>query len=436
MRAIWHIALKDLRLLVRDHAGFFWLLAFPLIMALFFGFVFGGFGSGGGKGKMKVVFVDNTDGAQYAGDFRTLLDSSAALNLEVSTLDSAREKVLRGKSQAYVALKKSDSSDGPAFGFYPGGVPEIEVGIDPSRQAEAAYLQGTLIAAHFELIIGQIQNPAKSRELLQSGLASLDSADGLLPAQRTALSGLLNSFTDFLDQAQADGASGENPMAGAGPFSPPEISVSKVIARREGPRSSFEITFPQSLMWGLIGCVTAFALSIVTERTRGTLVRLRLAPLSKAHLISGKGLACFVASLAICAILMGIGITVFGVRMDDPAKLALAILACALCFVGIMMFISVLGRTEQSVSGAGWAIMLVMSMTGGGMVPLIVMPDWMITLGSVSPVKWGIVALEGAIWRGFSYTELATPVTILAGIGAVAFVSGVTILSRRGLSGA
>ena len=48
------------------------------------------------------------------------------------------------------------------------------------------------------------------------------------------------------------------------------------IARdRRGPANPFEITFPQGLIWGLIGCVMTFGLSLVTERTHGTLVRLR-----------------------------------------------------------------------------------------------------------------------------------------------------------------
>jgi len=65
-----------------------------------------------------------------------------------------------------------------------------------------------------------------------------------------------------------------------------------------------------------------------------------------------------------------------------------------------MMFISVLGKTEQGVAGAGWAILLVMSMTGGGMVPLFTMPrgctSWQLFGGKVERA-----GLEGAIWRGF-----------------------------------
>ena len=107
------------------------------------------------------------------------------------------------------------------------------------------------------------------------------------------------------------------------------------------------------------------------------------------------------------------------------------ILCVSLCFVGLMMLMSVIGKTEQAVGGAGWAIITMFCMFGGGMIPVAFMPDWMQTLSHFSPVKWGIIALEGAIWRGFSLSEMLLPCGILIGIGAVSFVVGVRILSRQ-----
>jgi ABC-2 type transport system permease protein len=65
------------------------------------------------------------------------------------------------------------------------------------------------------------------------------------------------------------------------------------------------------------------------------------------------------------------------------------------------------------------------------MIPLLFMPEWMRTLGHVSPVKWTILALEGVIWRGFTWSELALPLAILVGVGATCFTLGVWLLGRR-----
>lgn len=199
---------------------------------------------------------------------------------------------------------------------------------------------------------------------------------------------------------------------------------------RVGPRSSFEITFPQSLQWALIAAAAAFSLSIVSERTRGTFLRLRIAPISRLQILGGKALACFIFCAGACGLIMAIGIFIFGVGVASWTFLILAIAAGAICFVGIMMLISVIGKTENAVSGAGWAIMLVMSMLGGGMMPLMFMPSWLKSISHISPVKWSILALEGSIWRGFGFGDMILPLVVLVGVGVTGFIIGAMILSR------
>jgi len=72
-----------------------------------------------------------------------------------------------------------------------------------------------------------------------------------------------------------------------------------------------------------------------------------------------------------------------------------------------------------------------MAMLGGGMVPLFAMPGWMQTASNVSPVKWGVLAIEGGIWRGFSMADMARPCGVLVAIGAAGFVGGSMILAKR-----
>jgi ABC-2 type transport system permease protein len=107
--------------------------------------------------------------------------------------------------------------------------------------------------------------------------------------------------------------------------------------------------------------------------------------------------------------------------------LAAGLISAAVGFVGIMMLISVISSSQRGVSGLGWAVMMVMSMTGGGMVPLFAMPAWMQTAGGVSPVRWAILALEGAIWRDFTVAQMALPCGILLAIGVFGFALGTRV---------
>ena len=222
-------------------------------------------------------------------------------------------------------------------------------------------------------------------------------------------------------------------MRAGGPFGNNiRITQLAVSADQNGPRSAFEITFPSAMLWAVLGCMTTFAISMVVERRQGTLLRLRVAPLTRSQILGGKGAACYVASAFATCVILIIGIVVFHVRVSNAFYLLVAIACTAFCFVGVMVLVSMLGRTEQAVGGAASASMICMAMLGGGMIPLFFMPGWMQVVSNVSPVKWGILALEGAIWRGFSWSEMLLPCGILLAIGTLAFGLGVWRMTKLG----
>jgi ABC-2 type transport system permease protein len=56
----------------------------------------------------------------------------------------------------------------------------------------------------------------------------------------------------------------------------------------------------------------------------------------------------------------------------------------------------------------------------------------MSAIGTISPVKWGILALEGALWRGFGPREMLLPCLVLLGFGAIGFGLGARVFAREG----
>ena len=211
------------------------------------------------------------------------------------------------------------------------------------------------------------------------------------------------------------------------------VASEDVERERKAAFSSFEITFPSAILWALMGCTATFAISIVNERNAGTFQRLRLAPITRGQILAGKGLGCFLAGLAVATLLIGLGVGVWGVRVASPITLVVALVCTAFAFTGLMMVFSVAGKTETAVAGAGWATLLICAMIGGGMIPLVFMPTWLRSVSHVSPIKWGIVALEGATWRQFSLTEfdMLLPCGILLGVGVVGYAVGTFVLTRQ-----
>lgn len=415
MRVILTLAGKDLLLLWRDKAGLFWVIGFPLLIAFFFGSVFGGFGDDGAR-SMKVGVV-NEDSSEFATEYIARLDSLSALRVQKMTLDSARNLVRQGRLTAYVRIK---DGFGEAMGFSGG----LEVGIDPSRQMEGQFLRGMLMQTMFAPMQEMMSNPGSMKDRFLGDLSRIDNDTNMAESERRKLKGFLGSLGDMFDSMDSLKTDSGAVIGGM------EVDVVDVMTERVGPRSSWEITFPQALIWALIGCAPAFAVSVVVERTRGTYLRLRLAPINRGHILAGKGLACFTAAIIVMGIILAIGIFVLGVGVGSVWGLAATVLASAFCFSGLMMTISVLGKTEQAVGGSGMAIMLIFAMIGGGMIPLFIMPGFMQAISHFSPVKWSIIAAEGAIWRGFSFAEMATPLGILCAVGLVGFAVGVTLMRR------
>jgi ABC-2 type transport system permease protein len=427
MKRIGALTWKDLTVLRREKEALFWIFLFPLIFALFFGFLSGG--GGGERGKLHLAVIDE-DGSDGSRALVEKLSKSDSLLIQDTTSDGkpltaamAKDGVRKGDITAFLVVPKGYGQS--AESFWEEGTP-LEVGIDPARKAESGLLEGILMETIFSGLQDQFSDPKKAKANATKALAALDQPNGIDPEQKKLLKSFLGEMGKFMDQVKPEGME-RSPFAKGNklkkvPILPEEDSK---------PKSAFELTFPSAVTWGMYGCVITFAISIVSERTKGTLVRLRMSPLSWSEIIAGKGLACFLVSVFLAVVLMLLGRILFGVRVESMAGLVLAILSAAFCYTGLMMALASFGKTERAVSGSAAGIFMPMAMIGGGMIPLLFMPEWMKVVSNISPVKWNIQALEGAIWRGYSLAEMLLPCGVLAGIGLAGFFVGVKFLSRQ-----
>jgi linearmycin/streptolysin S transport system permease protein len=420
MRGILTLALKDLLLIWRDKFGLFWIVGFPIVYAVFFGTVLGG-GDGGGRGSLSIVVTDE-DGTDFSREFTAQLASSEALSVTPMTREEGREAVRFGRQSAQVVLPEG-FGDSLGFGGEEGG--GLEVAIDPSRQAEGAYLQGILMSTTFEMIADRFMDPQRAREWLPDLRQEVEEAPEIPGLQRDVLLQFYDALDEFLGTIDTDIYQGGPALQG------PRVEAVAVSQDPSTPHSAHEVMFPVAMLWGMMGCSASFAISVVRERSRGTLLRLRVSPLSRVQILAGKGLACFLACAAVIAVLLVIGRFLFGIRFENPLAFALALACTSLAFAGIMMLLSTLGKTEEAVGGSAWATLLILGMFGGAMIPRFVMPSWMQALSNFSPIRWGIHAMEGGTWRGFTLVELAPACGVLLLFGAVCFSLGAAILSRH-----
>ena len=436
MTAVIQMAIKDLRILFRDRLGAFFILVFPILMGLFFGLIMGG-NSGGSTAAMRIVVVDQ-DQSEMSRKFIESLKKNEAVSIELANLEWARDGVRKGSRIGLVVLPKGF---GDTAGILWSTPPQIQLGIDPSRLAEAGMIQGFVMEAMGSLVGERFRQPKQFKPLIEDAKKQLDSDNEVNPLTRRLMSNYFQSLETLMDSMAGIQVAEDSELSlkTGGNFQFADIQsldISKEIdpnsqaGQLQKLRSRWDISFPQAMMWGVLGCVAGFSISVARERTLGTMVRLQVAPLSRFQILAGKALACFIAVIGVIGMLTLLGMGL-GMRPANFMALAVAAISIACCFVGIMMTLAVLGKTEQSVSGIGWAANMVMAMLGGAMIPVMFMPAFLQSASVVSPITWSILAIEGAIWRQYKMAEMVFPCLILIGIGATGFVIGTQVLSRK-----
>src|SRR5207244_5905889 len=112
------------------------------------------------------------------------------------------------------------------------------------------------------------------------------------------------------------------------------------------------------------------ARSLIAERGRGTLARLRAAPVRPWAVLAGKALATFALALTGTLTLLIATATLLGAHWGHPlAVLALAV-AAVLAAMGIVTFVMSLARTEEQAGGYTSGVAIVLALLRGSFVPI------------------------------------------------------------------
>ena len=147
MHAILAIAIKDIRLLLRDKVGLFFTFFFPVLIGVFFGTIFAG--GGDGPSRISVCTVDD-DGTAESRQFLDDLSKSEHFNAwPIASREEGLAKVRLGKASALVVVPKGFGDTD--MSIFAGKPMELEVAADPSRSAESGMIKGLLTELVFPL---------------------------------------------------------------------------------------------------------------------------------------------------------------------------------------------------------------------------------------------------------------------------------------------
>ncbi|MEM9082717.1 MAG: ABC transporter permease, partial [Planctomycetota bacterium] len=379
MRAIFAMACKDLLLLLRDRGAFLFTLLFPVVFGVFFGVVLTGSNNPSGA----TLVINDLDNSRWSKVFVSHITTNPTITLKHdSSLNASDDLIASGKAAALVTIPDGFAEQlERALYDMP---PELQVTPDPARPAEVAMITGALATASLATFLEALNDP----EVQQQALAAAEqAAKGENGSQGNTAT--LTVVRQMLRQSPPQ------PPTELADWQPVTF-VSKLATTAIVPDNLFAITFAQAIVWAVLGCAASFGATLVTERQQGTLLRLRIAPVSYGQILASKSLACLTMALTASILLLIIARAVFGVPIQDPIKLAASLMAVCVAIVGLMMLLATLGRRRSAVGQFSWGIILAMAIIGGGMLPLAFMPAWMIPLSHFSPVKWAVLAIEAA----------------------------------------
>ncbi len=410
--AIGTLAAKDLRVLLRDRRAAVVLLAMPVVFIFVLGVALGeGFGQKpDNRLRITVVLEDrgpppgDAPPPDSAGKPVTTwaqvvlrdLEQTAGIRLDMCDRDTAERLVARGDRAAILVF-------GPDFSTRIGQCSFLDdkylkrAGLNPFFRdgVDLAALDLTVLRDPTQLtgsaIIEQVAQVTMLRVVLPWMIGrAFEEVGKQLPIAVPLLKTL---FAKYDLQAKT-----WLKLTRSTP--PVEVKESSVAAYQEPATGAFQrgslryqILVPSLTVTFAFFLVVTAGWLFVGERRLGTLVRLRVAPLSRGQILAGKTLPCFAVSLVQGFVLLAAGKLIFGMSWGpQPLWLFPVVVSTSVAATGLALLIACVARTESQVAVYGTLLVLVLAGVSGCLMPRDLMPEAMKTWSKITPHAWALDA--------------------------------------------
>jgi ABC-2 type transport system permease protein len=395
MRVV-HMALKDLRQIVRERTAFLFLLAMPLVFTLFFGLIIP---AGDDQApRLRVGVVDGDGDGPLSAVVVEMLDKSGVVEV-VAVPPREEERAARdvagGRLAALLVLPQGFGREALA-----GGQPKVRLVIDSADPV--GHGARTVIETAVMRALGAAEVARLSAEAMAEARPLADAAARDIYLQ------------DALRRAVA--AWDDVPM---------NVALRAARAQREPeptPAGGFAQSSPGMIVqFAIYGLMTA-AMVLVVERKVGALQRLLTTPASRGEIVAGKVLAMTLLVLGQQAILIGFGQVAFGVNyMHAPLATLLVMVALALWAASLGLLIGAVAREEERVIMYSLVAMFVFAALGGAWFPLEITGETFAAIGQLLPSAWAMDGFQNIVLRGQGLASVVTPVLVLLGYAGAFF---------------
>lgn len=418
MTAFIALVRKDLVLHFSNRRAVLMSVVAPILIAAFFGSLFGA--SDRGPAQIPVVVTD-LDQSELSARIVANLRGDPALRLSEASAAEAQAQVRAGKQRAAILLPAGFGAQASRALFGDAAKPEVGVFYDPSEAMVLPMIKGTL-SQHVMQVVSESAFSSRS-SVVHDLRSQLQQADQLPEVRRQALVSMLESIARVqslpapvsaaTSASGAEGAANPAPSGLGVPFSTrDEAAVSELGAQYNSYAHSFAGMGVQFIL--LMG--VDMGVGLLLMRRMGLWKRLRAAPLSRAQLLGSRIASCALTGLIVFAIVYAVAVAFFGVRISGSVPGFVAVLvAFVLLTSSFGLMIAALGRTPETARGLALLATLLMVMLGGAWVPSFIFPTWLQNVSMAMPTHWAVDGLDAMTWRGLPLQSALLPVAVMLG---------------------
>ena len=418
MQALLALVRAEIKLHFSNRRAVLMSIVAPILIAAFFGSLFGG------SSKMAgiPIGVVDLDASPLSQRVVAALQAEPSLKTQVADEATAVEQVRAGKLRAVAILPAGLGRQAGAALFGGGPKPEIQLHYDPSQSSALAVVRGLLA----QTLMQEVSRSTFSAgsPVLGNMKREVEQASGIEPERRAELVRMFDSIDAVQQREAAASGPGQAGLAGglSMPYTTREIEAVKSDANAapvayNGYAHSFAGMGVQFILMSGV----ELGMGLLLMRRLGLWKRLRAAPLSRAQLLGSRIAAGAVISLIVFVVIYAVAIAAFGVRVLGSAAGLLLVLVCfSLLTASFGLLVAALGRTPEATRGLAILATLLMVMLGGAWVPSFLFPEWLQTASLAVPTRWAVDALDAMTWRGQPFADALLPSAVMLGF-ALAF---------------
>ena len=402
---------KDLKIFFKDSGAVVFIFLQPFMFIVVMSYAMAGLFNSGDQ-PIQILAVNQDAGTQAASIIKQL-STLQGFSVETTfqdqplTRETAEKLVVTGKrGMALVFPPDFSATLEQAPGAPNPETTKILFIVDPATPSQVV-----------QPIIGTLQGLVQEATVAASAPKGIDLLFAQIAPQAPASQ--RDAFKSQAEQAMTGGTVGGQPVATIERAAPPGMNVKKFP-------NAFQQNVPGYTIYGLFWIVSLLAGSVLVEKQEGTFRRLLVAPMSRAVMLAGKMLPYYLINLLQIVIMLGASHFLFGLDLgSSPAGLIAVSLAAAATATGLGVLVAALARTEAQIGGLTTMLLLTMSALGGCFIPRFTMPEWLKTLGLITPHAWALDAYQDLLVRGYGLIDVLPKVGVLAAFAFVFFAIGV-----------